>query len=79
MIRKYRKQTLEGYTEDQVFTIDLGTSSIEEWLTVFRYSLLSVFLSFNSIYSRIAEREAAFTANAYYHKRDTSHTGTNDT
>lgn len=55
--RKYRKPIIEGYTEDQVFTIDMGTSNKEDWLIVYRYSLFNLFFSFECIYNRITKRE----------------------
>lgn len=54
--RKYRKKIIDGYTEDQVFMIDLGTSNREEWLTVFRYSLQSVFLHLK-VYGIVLQHE----------------------
>ena len=73
--RKYRKQIIDGYTEDQVFTIDMATSNKEEWLTVFRYSFLSIYLSFESVYNRIDEHEKHMfldtpVSNATYSKKD---------
>ena len=55
--KKYRKKVIDGYTEDQVFTIDLGSSNKDEWFTVFRYSLMCVFFAFSSLYERIKTRE----------------------
>lgn len=55
--RRYRREIIDGYTDDQVFMIDLGTSNKEEWLTVFRYSLQSVFFAFESLWRRITTQE----------------------
>lgn len=55
--RLYRKQAIENYNTDQIFIFDLGTSNRECWLTVFRYSLMSMFFAFESIWDRIKNKE----------------------
>ena len=73
-IRKYRKKVIEGYTEDQVFVMELGTSNKDEWLTVFRYSLQSIYFAFESFWNRVSTREdhlfldTALSAAAYAKK-----------
>lgn len=55
--RLYRKQAVDNYDANQVFIFDLGTSNRECWLTVFRYSLMSMFFAFESIWNRIVNKE----------------------
>lgn len=71
----YRKPAVDEYSSDQVFIFDLGKSDIQCWLTVFNYSLLSMFFAFDSIRKRVFEREEQlFWKTAYgkaaYQKED---------
>ena len=71
----YRKKVVEGYPEEQVFVFDLGKSNKEGWFKVFKCSLMSMFFAFESIYSRISNREKQlFEATVYgkgaYSKED---------
>lgn len=56
--RLYRKQVIEEYNTNQIFVFDLGKSNKECWITVFRYSLMSMFFAFESIWDRILNKEA---------------------
>lgn len=53
----YRKQVVEEYNANQIFIFDLGKSNKECWLTVFKYSLMSMFFAFESIWDRITNKE----------------------
>ena len=53
----YRRPAVEEYNSDQVFIFDLGKSDRDCWLTVFHYSLMSMFFAFDSIRTRICEKE----------------------
>lgn len=53
----YRKPAIDEYGIDKVFIFDLGKSDKDCWLTVFNYSLLSMFFAFDSIRERICEKE----------------------
>ena len=53
----YRKPAVEEYGTDQVFVFDLAKSDKGCWLTVFNYSLLSMFFAFDSIRTRICDKE----------------------
>lgn len=53
----YRKQVIDGCDIDQVFVFDLGESNKECWLTVFKYSFMSIFFAFDAIRERITTRE----------------------
>lgn len=55
--RLYRKQVIEEYSTDQIFIFDLGKSNKECWITVFRYSFMSMFFAFESIQDRILNKE----------------------
>ena len=54
----YRKQVVNGYDTDQVFIFDLGESNKECWLTVFKYSFMSMFFAYDAIRDRITTKEA---------------------
>lgn len=71
----YRKQVIEDYSADQIFIFDLGKSNKECWMTVFRYSLMSMYFAFESIWNRITNREDHLfqeteLGNAVYRKKD---------
>lgn len=56
-VKLYRKQAIEGYSTEEAFVFDLGQSNKEGWFTVLKYSLMSIFLAFQSISNRIQNRE----------------------
>lgn len=53
----YWKQVIDDYDADQVFVFDLGKSDKKCWLTVFRYSFMSIFWVFDSVWNRITNKE----------------------
>lgn len=53
----YRKQALEGYDTDKIFIFDLGKSNEDGWFTVLKYSMMSLFIAFDSIRNRVENRE----------------------
>ena len=56
-IRKYRKKVLEGYSKEQIFTIDLNTSDRKDWFNVLHYSMMSLFQAFDSFTNRIINKD----------------------
>lgn len=53
----YRKQVINDYNSDQVFVFDLRASNKECWLTVFKYSFMSMFFAYDAIRERITTKE----------------------
>lgn len=53
----YRKQIIEGFSEEQVYLMDLSKSDEKVWLDVYRTSLLCIFFSFQAIYNKIQTSE----------------------
>lgn len=53
----YRKQATEEYSSEQAFIFDLGRSDKECWISVFRYSFMSIFFAFESLWDRVSNKE----------------------
>lgn len=71
----YRKQVSEDYNSDMIFVFNLSESDKNCWLTVFKYSFLSLLWAFDSIHSRVMNREEQLFwntsfGNAVYTKED---------
>jgi hypothetical protein len=60
----YRKQVIEGY-DKQIFTFDLSSSNRELWMTVYEFSLSSLFFAFESFRKRIFDREDQLFSTVY--------------
>lgn len=56
-MKLYRKRVTEEHSSNQVFTFDLGKSDKECWVSVFRYSFMSIYFSFESLWNRVKNKE----------------------
>lgn len=64
----YCKQATEGYNLEQVFIFDLGQSDKTCWISVFKYSFMSIYLAFDSLFDKIINKEEHFLSNTEYGK-----------
>ena len=53
----YRKQATEEYGSERAFIFNLGQSDKECWISVFKCSFMSIFYAFESLWSRVTNKE----------------------
>lgn len=56
-IRKYRKRITNEYNENEIFSIDMSTSDKTIWMSVLYNSLMNLYLSYESFFTRITKYE----------------------
>ena len=56
-IRKYRKRITNEYNENEIFSIDMSTSDKTIWMSVLYNSLMNLYLSYESFFTRITKHE----------------------